>query len=738
MMALRADRGELGRFIGALFQHADDGTYASLRAFDQFDSKRPAALLRPVKIGRDLEGLIEAATVAAEEMANRERPIVFAPPICTFSNADRARLEDLANGLTLSVEIDEGDTLAARRRLETLLGPATIVVESGGEWSDPLTGEVFPKIHLHWRLSEPTREESDHAKLRQARDLAARLVGADPTGKPVVHPLRWPGSWNRKAAPRMARTVAFNDATEINLNEALDAVLEAVEAAGLAHVETPQSGTPEASAPMVAAAMAAIPNVGTEVHYDTWIRLGYAVHRATGGTGYGIWRDWSAKSDKFNEEETAQAWRRIGRAILGSQAPRTIGAGTIFFEAKAAGWERPRAYDEPPPPNSPDDYGETVVIGAVDGAEPAVTRIASKDQTPRIVIEMFNDISPALHTNDMIEDVLGTGAMSVVYGESNSGKTFFVLDAALHKACGWAWRGKHLDKGGVIYCCFEGSHGIRNRVTAFKMEHNLDGQEIPFGIVTVPLDLCQSEEDTDALIAAIRAKADELGFTVEWVIMDTLARAMAGGNENAPDDMGALVKNGDRIRDAIKCHLTWIHHSGKDQARGARGHSSLRAATDTEIEISNTEGARVARVTKQREYQCDGSFGFSLKVVELGQNHRGKAVASCVVVAEDAENAENTPATNRHKLTKNAELSMRSLHLALDREGTYLPALPEYPAATFAVSAATWRAEFYQLKGDGVEKKRTYFSRAETELVAKNVITQRNGYVWLVKQGRNT
>ena len=36
----------------------------------------------------------------------------------------------------------------------------------GGEWTDPETGEVFPKLHLHWRLSEPTREAADHAILK--------------------------------------------------------------------------------------------------------------------------------------------------------------------------------------------------------------------------------------------------------------------------------------------------------------------------------------------------------------------------------------------------------------------------------------------------------------------------------------------------------------------------------------------------------------------------------------------
>ena len=109
---------------------------------------------------------------------------------------------------------------------------------------------------------------------------------------------------------------------------------------------------------------------------------------------------------------------------------------------------------------------------------------------------------------------------------------------------------------------------------------------------------------------------------------------MAGGNENASEDMGALVINSDHIRRETKAHVCFIHHSGKDSARGARGHSSLLAAADTEIEVTNDDGARIARVTKQREMECSGEFSFSLHVVTLGENRRGKPVTSCVVVTE--------------------------------------------------------------------------------------------------------
>ena len=42
--------------------------------------------------------------------------------------------------------------------------------------------------------------------------------------KPVCHPIRWPGSWHRKAAPRLCEIAALEPDREINLDAALAAL----------------------------------------------------------------------------------------------------------------------------------------------------------------------------------------------------------------------------------------------------------------------------------------------------------------------------------------------------------------------------------------------------------------------------------------------------------------------------------------------------------------------------------
>ena len=109
------------------------------------------------------------------------------------------------------------------------------------------------------------------------------------------------------------------------------------------------------------------------------------------------------------------------------------------------------------------------------------------------------------------------------------------------------------------------------------------------------------------------------------------------GDENSGQDMTEAVRAMDAIREATGAHVCLIHHCGKDEARGARGHSSLRAAVDTEIEVSRPEGEMVTtvRVTKQRDLSIGDPMPFSLEVVELGVDRRGNPITSCVVRHED-------------------------------------------------------------------------------------------------------
>jgi RecA-family ATPase len=231
MTLLEPNRDQIEIFVNAIFRHAKLG-YISLRAFPEDEEK--AFRITPVRVlANNLKFLVDVAEDDARRAAQAYEPVVFCPPLATFNNEDRAREIDIAEGLALSVECDR-DPITARAKLEHLLGAATVAVRSGGVWTDG-GGQSQDKVHLHWRLSRPAciKIETDETgevveidrteliKLKHLRDIAARLVGGDPSNKPVCHPIRWPGTWHRKATPRLCEIITANPDYELDLDAAL-------------------------------------------------------------------------------------------------------------------------------------------------------------------------------------------------------------------------------------------------------------------------------------------------------------------------------------------------------------------------------------------------------------------------------------------------------------------------------------------------------------------------------------
>jgi len=251
---------------------------------------------------------------------------------------------------------------------------------------------------------------------------------------------------------------------------------------------------------------------------------------------------------------------------------------------------------------------------------------------PKLFWEVMRDIRLNRSSPALIKSLLELGALSVLFGDSNTGKSFFAIALGMHVALGWAWRGRKVTQGAVVYIAAEGGQGFKKRLLAARQHYDLGDRNVPFYLVPCPINLLDPDADTGALIELIRTVEEDAGQKVVLVIVDTLARALTGGDENSSEAMGAFIANLDRIRTATGAHVGVVHHSGKDRSKGARGHSSLRAACDTEIQIADG----VATVTKARESERAEAMPFKLHVVSIGEDEDGDPITSCVAVADSA------------------------------------------------------------------------------------------------------
>jgi hypothetical protein len=236
----------------------------------------------------------------------------------------------------------------------------------------------------------------------------------------------------------------------------------------------------------------------------------------------------------------------------------------------------------------------------------------------------------------LVKGLLFQGQFSTIFGPPNVGKTFFALDLALCIATGRDWHGLRCKHGLVVYVALEGARGVEKRCAAWCLHHGVNPQFLSIVIGEGAINLRERKEPMRAFIDDAIAAAKECDLPLALVVIDTLARAMDGGDENSSPDMGALIAGADEIRLRTKAHVCLIHHVGKDASRGARGHSSLHGASDTMIEIAPIKGGGEARVTKQKEAEREGRYPFTLQTVSLDRRDEdGDPVTSAVVIWSD-------------------------------------------------------------------------------------------------------
>lgn len=266
----------------------------------------------------------------------------------------------------------------------------------------------------------------------------------------------------------------------------------------------------------------------------------------------------------------------------------------------------------------------------------------------------FATLDQVRHQDHLVKGLLLAGSLVVVFGESNSGKTTWILDLALSLAAGVPWRARRVKRGLVLYIAGEGAASVRTRVAAYRKAHP-DVTGVPFAIVQQAVDFLNGES-ISTLIETIKAAESESGDRVALVIVDTFARAIPGGNECDAQDVGLAVFGADRVRLETGTCLVFVHHAGKDPTKGARGSSALRAAADTEILIEGQAGQRIASVTKQRDLAGGERFAFKLQSIDVGTDEDGEPVTSCVV-----EHLEDAPAMRGNPSGKNQTALLTAL-----------------------------------------------------------------------------
>lgn len=534
------------------------------------------------------------------------------------TEADLPRWHDMGAGTGIKTGSMGSETLVFVDSDTPQLEHARIVKEE----AERFFGHLFPRIGRPHKFGFPLRTEIDFRYCRiecGERDAKGRLrdrVEVLSEGRQFVahgiHPgTGQPYRWSQ-GVPALAEIPFVSAETIHAFLAACAARLPAASAIVQEGADTDVDQTSlKGDLEIVRKAVAATPNTSDRFPTrEAYRDYGYAIKAATIDApveGLDIFLDWCARwTDGDNDPDVAEAdWNRMKPPFRrGASWLYELAGGDFAADVVASKWFERVAHVE----------HESVF--PVD--QPAPVNLFRF--TP-----LMDAASSALQssTAPLIKGLLDQGAMTVLYGESNTGKTFLAMDIAFHISAGLSWGNMRTTQFPVLYIAAEGGLGARKRAAALAARYSSEAATAAFHYLLHPINLLRADADLGRLIESVRAAGIRFGL----IVVDTLSRAMAGGDENSSTDMGAMVKHLDALRAATSAHIMVVHHSGKDRAKGARGHSLLRAATDTEIEVSEGEIA----VTKQRDLDKSFASGFALDVVTLGVDGDGEPVTSCVV-----------------------------------------------------------------------------------------------------------
>ena len=178
-----------------------------------------------------------------------------------------------------------------------------------------------------------------------------------------------------------------------------------------------------------------INNSGDGLHYEDWVKIGMAIHHATGGSGYWLWDEWSRDSNKYDPRMMDKRWHSFGKCAN----PATL--ATIIYFARQGGYVPPVMFTEQDQPteNEPFDTSHIDLLRPPGLTGRVAQWINGQCRYPRERLAMvaaltsLGNIAGLRHTDD--KDGATLNLLSLCVAGSATGKEAVLQSAtAIHEA----------------------------------------------------------------------------------------------------------------------------------------------------------------------------------------------------------------------------------------------------------------------------------------------------------------
>lgn len=349
-----------------------------------------------------------------------------------------------------------------------------------------------------------------------------------------------------------------------------------------------------------------------------------------------------------------------------------------------------------------EDYFTPIDPGENASAGPASTGVDGNEtldrRRPSFSLHRIGKLEPR-EPDFLVDGLIETDALTVVFGDPGSGKSFLALDMALSVATGRDFHSRPVKAGPVIYIAGEGNAGLVRRRAAWEAHNGVLVEDAPCFLSGGAAQFL-AQESVKAVVEAIDAAARVDGPPA-LIVIDTLARNFGPGDENGTHEMSRFVAEVDKLRLRYPgCSVLIVHHTGVTNKQRARGSGALLGATDAEYRVEKKDAEISIVNTKMKDCPPPDAIHFRLDPIE--------ASAALTEIAGRVQTVNLTPTET---------LGVETLRQAAETAG----------AAAGAVSKEAWRAAFYAERKcksgkPDTDAARRAFNRAREGLEKKGLI----------------
>lgn len=196
----------------------------------------------------------------------------------------------------------------------------------------------------------------------------------------------------------------------------------------------------------------------------------------------------------------------------------------------------------------------------------------------------------------LIDRLIPDATTVLIVGAKGSFKTFIAQDILLSLAAGVDCFGVKPSRSGPV---FFGAHEGRNemkraRRRAWKIAREII-EPVPFFIAPGPR--IASVEECEEFREQIRVQLRKGSTRIAAIALDTVAKCLAGLDENSAADVGQFVAFCDSLVAEFECPVIALHHTGKNGLKTSRGSGALEAGFGTVIDVERAGKTKAVAVS---------------------------------------------------------------------------------------------------------------------------------------------